>query len=147
MTDVVVAFSMYFPASEFVLAKEQRSERNWKDVRYIAAAGDGFTTVVSLCITDSQMGVEHSGTSSELGVFHLADGKCVRLIAHDTVDTDVLRVVNAQRAKMLEFAQANRLDVPADTFGYFLGHRPDGVRNLIGVKWPFASPTQSVGGN
>lgn len=136
LPDVVVAFSMYFPASEFVLSREQRLEENWKDVQYIPAARDGFTTVVSLCIADSHMGVEHSGASSELGVFDLADGKCVRLIAHDTVDIDVVRVVNEQRAKMLSFAQANRLEVPADTFGYFLGHRPDGTRNLIGVKWP-----------
>ncbi|MGY4198954.1 hypothetical protein [Bradyrhizobium sp. USDA 4520] len=142
LPNVIVAFSMYFPASEFVLEAEQRPKRKWKDVQFIPTAADGFTNVVSLCITDAQLSVEHSSTSSELGVFDLSEGKCVRLIAHDVLDTDVTRAVNEIHTKVANTLQAQHIEMPSDGFGYFLGHRTDGVRNLIGVKWPRASRSE-----
>ncbi|OCK59852.1 hypothetical protein [Bradyrhizobium sp. LMTR 3] len=136
---VIVAFSIYFPASEFVLAKEQRPKNAWTNVRVVSSAAVGFTTVVSLCITAAGMGVEHSNTSSELGAFDLADGKCARLIAHEVVDTDIARKVQEIREIITNAVRANGGEAPPDTFGYFLAHRPDGARNLIGVRLPVGS--------
>ncbi|MDB5609169.1 MAG: hypothetical protein JWP25_6069 [Bradyrhizobium sp.] len=136
MPNVVVAFSIYFLASEFILTKELRPAKAWAKVRYVDASAAGFVTVVSLCIADTEMIIEHAEASVELGQFDLSDGKLVYLIAHDTIDTDISQKVLQIRALMSRAAYERGVEAHPDTFGYFLAHRPDGTRNLIGVKMP-----------
>jgi hypothetical protein len=134
MPGVILAFSIYFPTSEFVMTRDQR--RSWKDIRYISAATSGRVNVVSVCISDAAIEVNHTDASVELGRFDLGGGKCACLIAHDADGADTMQKVKRFQTLMINTVRSKGLEVTPDYFAYFLAHRPDGCRNLLGVKMP-----------
>jgi hypothetical protein len=136
MPDVVMAFSIYFPTSEFVMTPEQRNAKSWRDVRFVRSAEPNFVSVISICIGGRFLEIEHTAASTELGRFNLPNDKVAYVIAHDADDADVMRKVRRARALMQITVTANNADQTADYFAYFLAHRPDGCRNLLGVKMP-----------
>jgi hypothetical protein len=129
---LVVAFSFYFPQSEFLVLPSQRLSKLWRGVRYIHPAPRGRVNVITVCV--GAQGIPFDTRNTHLGRFVLANNTWAHVMAHDTVETDVVDKMRQIRERIVGQAEKHGQPVPADSFGYFLATALDGRRSLLGLK-------------
>ncbi|MBB5048689.1 hypothetical protein HNR60_003457 [Rhodopseudomonas rhenobacensis] len=132
LPNVVVAFGLYFPQSEFLVTPEQRTARSWKEVRYIPPACTGRVNIVSLCIAGQ--GVPFDPDIVHLGRFELPQNRWAHVIAHETDAADIVRKTRHIRTRLKNESERRGRALPADSFGYFLARANDGRRSLLGLR-------------
>lgn len=105
----VVAFRLFFPASELAVKPEQRTPKAWKDVTYIESAPPGKLTTLSLFVTT---GEPENGFA------------------------DLVRTTAEQAVAQMKTAGVEQ--PPQGYAYYFLGRQPDGCRFIFGARLPGA---------
>ncbi|HEY6618725.1 MAG TPA: DUF5677 domain-containing protein [Steroidobacteraceae bacterium] len=132
---VTAAFHLFFPTSELAVRPNQRPVDQWQHVIFIEPAPRGQMVNVTLFITagDPELRAEH-GPSCRLASLSITQGRCAQLVAYGAPEADIHDVIRRGVSEARARALSSHIDLPPETYGYFLGKRDDGSRYIVGAR-------------
>ncbi|HQT89837.1 MAG TPA: hypothetical protein PK677_15045 [Acidiphilium sp.] len=134
LPNTIVAFRLYFLTTELAVELEKRDPKKWKDVIYIESAPPGKLTVLTLFITIGEPNLNHeSEPSFRLASFDIGNGRYAQLIAHGEPATYFPDLVKDTVAQAIAQAASAGVNLPEQSYGYFLGRHEDGCRYIFGA--------------
>jgi hypothetical protein len=127
-----IAFKLLFPTSELIIPAEKRHSRVWKrNAAFIEAAPPGKITVVTLFITDGDHASEPSITFARLPI---NKQRVAQLVAHGDPEGDLMQVIDSAVSQAISGAHSKGIEVPNESYGYFVGQSNDGCRFIFGAR-------------
>lgn len=97
--------------------------------------GSTLAASVSLFVTRSDAPVRHETEPSfVLAVWSLAGNRWAQLVIHGEPEGTFPQLIASSVNPAKSKAREHGFNVPADTYGYFLGPHETGVRYLYGAK-------------
>lgn len=131
--NIVQAFKLVFSSSQLKITPDKRLTKSWKDVIYIEAPPIGKLTVITLFVTNENVRLNHeSEPSFWLASLDLNNGCYAQLVAHGEHEGNLPDLISCavENARLSTKAAGQ---IPEGAYGYFLGHRDDGVRYMFGA--------------
>lgn len=138
LPSTIVAFHLVFATSELAVRPEQRTDADWKNVLFVEAAPSGKVTVATLFITTSEALLQHETEPSfALATWSLGDNRHAQLVLHGEPEGTLPELINTSVKSARATTIARGIDIPAEAYAYFLGHRESGARFLFGARAGF----------
>ncbi|UPJ57934.1 hypothetical protein [Bradyrhizobium sp. 192] len=135
LPSTVAAFHLIFATSELAVHPKQRVTPDWKDVIFVEAAPRGKATIATLFITSATARLQHETEPSfVLGTWALADSRCAQLVFHGDPEGTLPELIANSVRSARDATMAKGVNIPEGAYGYFLGHRENGARFLLGAK-------------
>jgi hypothetical protein len=135
LPQTVVAFRLVFPTSELAVRPEQRGKKAWKNVVFIEAAPPGKMTVVTLFVTLGDVLLRaDSEPSFVLASLTIGENRYAKLVAHGEPIGDLAQRLDEWVAQAKTLGRSLGVETAPEHYGYFLGHRNDGSRFIVGAR-------------
>ena len=99
------------------------------------AAPPGKITVVTLFLTLGERLLRHETEPSWcLASLDVGNGHRAQLIAHGDPELDMPELIRRSVSQVRDQAAARGIQIPAGAYAYFLGHRADSSRFVLGAR-------------
>jgi hypothetical protein len=135
LPNTIIAFRLFFPASELAVRQEQRKPKGWAKVVFIEAPPMGKLTVLTLFVIVGDINLSHESEPSFcLASLDIGDNRYAQLIAHGEPEGYIPTLIKESVASARKQTEAKGIEIPNDAYGYFFGQQSDGARFLVGAR-------------